>query len=248
MPTTLPLGRWSSEVHVGLTELLAGPRGDAVFDWDDTILEGDSSIAWLEHLDAIQGTRWTSTYWRTLEREGRGAAYVLPAIWLAGWRSERVRRVAARVIADALATQRLRFRPDVCELIGALHSRGWRVWVISASPSELIRTMAPRVGIDPMRVLGMQTATGDDGRYLDIFDRPATVGPGKRQTLLDNLPDTPRLVVGDSPSDLDMLEIAELALLIDGHHEELRVTARERGWLVQSGWPHSPAEHVSDPR
>ncbi len=244
---TLTRKRWSADVHARLEALLATPVDPrappaAVFDWDDTVMRGDASLALLRAMDAQQDTTWHDDYFRLLETHGRAAAYPPITRWFAGHTPASFRALCAEVLRDALAAGEIAPRDEVVDLVRALGDAGWTLWVVTASPAVLIRELAVPLGFRGDHVLGMTLARGADGRFLDALDGPATFLDGKAVTVSSHLPQPPKLVAGDSRSDAPMMALAEHVLLIDGHDADLREEARAAGWMVQSGWEHTPPE------
>lgn len=233
---------WSPEVRARLDALLAGPAGTAVFDWDDTVLQGDVGIALLDTHDATHGTRWHARYDALLEEGGRAAAYPALTAFFAGYTPQRLHDFCETVVARTLDGDLARFRPRMKELITELHEAGWEVWVVTASPAALVRVMAGRLGIPTHRVIGMDLHVDADGRYTAEVRQPATFCEGKLAAIDVHIGRRPELCAGDSRSDAWMLDAAGTALLIDGHDAELREEARRKGWAIQSGWTHSPPE------
>ncbi|MCB9666227.1 MAG: HAD-IB family phosphatase [Alphaproteobacteria bacterium] len=241
-PHALPQGAWAPEVHAALCALLDHPPGDAppqaVFDWDDTMLEGDCSLTTLKLLDARHGTRWHDTYFELLQAHGRAVAYPQITRWLAGSTPAEL----ATLARELLSTGAFRFRPELETLVRAMQARGWGVWIVTASPQPVVAELARDLDLPSDHVLGMRLRLGDDGRYLDEIVPPATFCEGKAEAVRAFLPRLPVLVAGDSRSDVDMMLLAHHALLLDGHDVELRAEARARGWWIQPGWKHTAAE------
>lgn len=241
----LPRRTWSPEVHAGLCAMLDDPPGDtppqAVFDWDDTLLGGDCSLAYMRRHDRLHGTTWFDDYFALLAAEGRDAAYPIIARWLAGGTVEDVAAFMEACADEALGSGALAPRPEMLDLVHAMRARGWDVWIVTASPTALVYAYAHRFGFAHDHVLGMALEV-EDGRYVDRLIPPLTYCQGKADAIALHLPHTPAFVTGDSRSDADMLGIAHRALLLDGHDVDLRTEAQARGWWLQPGWHHTPAE------
>lgn len=243
----LPPDPWDPIVHARLTALLDRPVDPAappvaVFDFDDTVLRGDISLFMLRAHDALHGTTWHDDYHRLLAEGGRALAYPQIALWFAGRSVAEVSAWWATVVDEAFERGVVAVRPGVRDLIAAAAARGWRLHVVTASPGALVRHAAPRAGLDPERVHGMDLAEGADGAWADHLAGPPTFCEGKAEVVRTRIAARPTLVAGDSRSDADMMDLAEHALLVDGHDAVLRREARAKGWMIQSGWHHSPAE------
>ena len=240
----LPRRSWSPHVHAELVGLLnAAPAGSvAVLDFDDTVLEGDISLATLRAMDARHATRWHATYFELLDTQGRGVAYPQITQWFAGHTPASFSALAADIVAEALASGTPRFRPEMVDLIAAMHTRAWDVWVVTASPAVIVEQLAQQVGIPAARVLGMRLHLDEQGRFTSEVVPPATFCEGKQQAIEQHIGRQVTLVAGDSRSDADMMAAATHGLLIDGHDADLRQQAIASGWWIQSGWHHTPPE------
>jgi len=191
----------------------------------------------------------------------------------AGHTPDELRRLAVDAIEPELAapegaTQTIgthrdlpawvRFYDEQRELIAALISRGFDVWVITASPQDVIRAFAPRVGIAADHVIGVRLllaagkltyrlegcgpiADGEDGiiPYVDgkrCFVNKVVFGD-RSAAAIDRRPDGHRqaFAAGDSDSDASFVRDAELKLVIDRHKSSLMCLAlrnEHAGWLV----------------
>lgn len=239
---TIQPRRWRPEVHESLSALLANtPSGAlATFDWDNTCMTGDIGEAVLEDLDARDhGTRM-ATYERMCEEQGKHAAYAWCAYQLAHRRPEEVSELAARTFETRLADGRMRVRHEIVELIAAMHSRGWEVWVVSASEERLVRALAPHYGIAPERVIGMRLGTVEDLLHPTL-DGPNTFRQGKVEAIDQRIGRRPHFSAGDAETDLEMLGAARHRLFLDrrDHPDDpTRRAVEELGALVQPvvGW------------
>ena len=64
----------------------------------------------------------------------------------------------------------LRLYPQMKSLIAALQSRGYEIWIITASPQDVIGTAAQMVGIPFDHVIGIRSMTDSAGRLLYNFE------------------------------------------------------------------------------
>ncbi|MCB9680278.1 MAG: haloacid dehalogenase-like hydrolase [Alphaproteobacteria bacterium] len=242
----LPTGTWRPDVHRGLQAMLDAPPTDgrpvAVFDWDDTIIEGDVSLALLRAVDAEQGTTWHDDYFALLASGGRDVAYPQITRWFAGHTAASFDALAHRHVHAALARGEVTWRPDMVALVRAMQARGWDLWIVSASPAAAVCALAAELDIAADHVLAMRLEPDPDGRLSERVVEPATYCDGKRLAVLAHVGPHPTFVAGDSRSDADMMGLAARALLVDGHDADLRAEARARGWWIQGGWRHTPAE------
>lgn len=242
----LPADDWTASVHERLVALLDAPPGDAppvaVFDWDDTVIAGDLSLAMLRTSDAENGTDWHDAYFALLEAHGREVAYPQITRWYAGRTPAAFRAFTEQVVAQSLERGIVAYRPPMVALVAAMLARGWQVWVVTASPGLLVAPMAAQLGIPGDRVLGMTLEVDHTGVMTDRVAGIPTFGDGKARTVDAWIGRAPTFVAGDSSSDLPMMRLAHRVLLVDGHDASLRAEARAHGWMIQSGWHHTPAE------
>jgi phosphoserine phosphatase len=121
----------------------------------------------------------------------------------------------------------LRYRSEMKALIQALQSRGFQVWIVSATNRWAVEVLASRLGIPPGNVVGMATEV-HKGRITTDLVLPAPCFGGKAVALNAALDQSPRVVVagGDSPSDEELLRLAEAGGLL--------TTPRDAGLLARA--------------
>jgi HAD superfamily hydrolase (TIGR01490 family) len=136
------------------------------------------------------------------------------------------------LIVDNLDTA---IRPIVFDqalaLIHAHKAAGRRVFLVSASPTEIVRPVADMLGID--EVIASRVVVGDDGRYtgeVELWNH----GPAKPQAMLDaaetwGLDLSGSFAYSDSATDLPMLETVGHPVAVNPD-KALATIARERGW------------------
>lgn len=152
----------------------------------------------------------------------------------------------------------LRIYGQIADLIKAARSRGFDVWVITASPNDVVRAVAPLAGVDPDRVIGIRSMTDAAGKLTYTFEGCGPV-PDRNQSMITYIEgkrcwvnkvvfgDTtaaaidrrrdPRQVfaAGDSDTDIDFLRDSVYKLAINRNKKELMCFAyRNEGksWLV----------------
>lgn len=206
--------------------------GAVIFDFDDTLIVGESTGQWLRR--ALARARWNkllvlllAPLWWLLLRSGernyrRGASLLL---WAATWRWRRA-QLSAAFQSFAAAFQRgdtrLRWNEPVCaELDGALR-RGQRVVVVSAAPVELaqalLRSRWPRLA-----VLGTTLRLHRGGWIADTWCR----GPDKLDALYRKGVQPPYAAVySDSFVDLPLFEQAQVKVLVGNDARTLRAFER----------------------
>jgi phosphoserine phosphatase len=178
------------------------------------------------------------------------------------------REVAAMHLAAPIGTTQvvgtrtvngwLRIYGQVADLIKAARSRGYDVWVITASPNDVVRAVAPRVGVEPGRVIGIRSVTDAAGKLTYAFEGCGPVSDGQQSMITyiegkrcwinkvifgDNTAAAierrrdPRQVfaAGDSDTDIDFMRDSTYKLAINRNRRELMCYAyRNEGksWLV----------------
>jgi hypothetical protein len=155
----------------------------------------------------------------------------------------------------------IRIYPQIADLIGALQSHGFDVWVVSASPEPPVQAFAARVGVEHDRVIGIRVLAGADGALTTELagcgpeaagsNRIMTYKEGKRCFIAQQIfgdrtaaaVDPPRnptrrpaLVAGDAQTDISMLlDAAELRLVLDRQRDEVMCHAlagTDGEWLI----------------
>lgn len=143
-------------------------------------------------------------------------------------------RTEERIAPDGvrLVMQRgLRVRPAFRELIALFSENGFAVWVVSATNSWTVQAVAPHLGVSSRRIIGNACRVEGD-RITDVREGPTTWRRGKVEAIQQAVGRPPVLAVGDTWTDLEMLESAtDLAILVDRGDPELASIADERGWL-----------------
>lgn len=124
-------------------------------------------------------------------------AYAWTAQLLAGRTHAEVEQIALAaakpmLAADAGKTQVvgtrtvngwLRIYGQTSELIKAARTRGYDVWVITASPQDVVRAVAPMAGVDPDRVIGIRSQTDAGGKLTYTFEGCGPVADGERSLI-----------------------------------------------------------------
>jgi len=203
----------------------------AVFDWDDTSIQGDISHEALSLLEARDPRGQVEAY-RAACAEDLYAAYrELVHTLVAGRTPEQVRKLAIEALAVGREQGRLRLRPGMAELVARMQARGWWVRVVTASPAVLVQPLAGSYGIPPEHVLGM-TSSMERGRYLPVLEEPVPIGPGKLEVVRARLGRDPLFTAGDSRSDHALMAVSRYVLLRHAGDDDLHREASDRGWWI----------------
>jgi phosphoserine phosphatase len=220
-----------------------------VFDFDDTLIAGDISMAMVALLAERRHTDLYSlleTYQRPWDAGRKVEACGILAAMLAGMTVDQARGLAHDALARELARptctrdlggaapasehvafrEGLRPRQAMRRLVSDLLERGVEVWVVSASPQPVVEVAARELfGIPPEQVAAVRTRVRD-GRLTDDVQPPVTVRQGKREAIQALIGRRPALVFGDTWTDFEMLTYAERGVLIGEGHADLVETLR----------------------
>ncbi len=199
------------------------PAGVAAFDFDGTLVGGDSLMSFLALLHGRRGAgrllalaapAMTAAY-RTRGRDGaklallRRALSGLPAEWVAE---------VGEGYGHRLATQ---LRPTMAERLGWHRERGHRLVLVSASLATYLNPFGRLLGLD--EVIATQLEEGPDGLLTGRLVGPNVRGAEKATRLaaaLATWADADRKIemwaYGDSAGDREMLAMSDHPLLVGG--------------------------------
>ncbi len=202
--------------------------GLAVLDWDGTCAPGDLEETWL----TLQGL-WP-VYHRREREEGPVAAYTWAAQeCVRGLTESQARARAEDLLRSGLTEHRLALRPEMAWLIDLLRRSGWEIWVVSAAVTPFVQVSARQAAIPPQRVLGVEVARDEAGRFTAGLAEALTYRQGKVEAIRRHIGRAPELAVGDTWTDVEMLDLAGQAVLWSAGDAELEATARQAGWWIQ---------------
>ena len=147
-----------------------------------------------------------------------------------GWDSARVQGIVAdtlRSVIDPIIYQ------EALDLIEAHQAAGRRVFIVSASPVEIVAPLAGYLGVD--RAIASAAAVDADGRYTGEME---VYGPFKaeliqRAALEEGIDLSGSYAYSDSYTDLPMLEAVGHPVVVNPDRPLLKA-ARERGWEIRS--------------
>lgn len=201
----------------GRPGVAAGGRpGVAAFDFDGTLVAGDSLRPFLErllgrrHFAAVlarAGPAMAAGY-RCAGRDGAKAALLRRAV--AGLDAERVAELGA---AHGAALAR-RVRPAMAERIAWHDAQGHRRVVVSASLAEYLETFGRATGF--AQVIATRLEVGPDGRltgHLLGANVRAAEKAARLRAYLDGA-DVELWAYGDSPGDRELLAMADHPTLL----------------------------------
>jgi HAD superfamily hydrolase (TIGR01490 family) len=149
-----------------------------------------------------------------------------------GWEQDRVRQIVRETLESVVEPI---VYAEAQELIAGHQAAGRRVYLISASPEEIVAPLGEYLGVD--RTVASQTMIDADGRYTGEMAFYA-YGPYKAQAM-QALAEAEGLDLGasyaysDSYTDLPMLEAVGHPVAVNPDRV-LRKLAEERGWEVRT--------------
>jgi HAD superfamily hydrolase (TIGR01490 family) len=148
-----------------------------------------------------------------------------------GWEQARVRQIVAETLEAVVEPITY---AEALELIDLHESAGRRVYIISASPVEIVEPLGRFLGVD--QVLASRARIDEKGRYTGEMDVYA-YGPYKADLIRqvaerDGLDLAESFAYSDSYTDLPMLEVVGHPVVVNPDRLLLK-TARERGWDVR---------------
>ena len=166
---------------------------------------------------------------------------------------------ATQTIAGRSLNGWLRIYDQSKDLIEVIKSQGYDVWVITASPQDVIQTFAPMVGINADHVIGIRSKTDSAGKLTYKFEGCGTVPDDNQQMIsyiqgkrcwvnkvvfgdttaaaMQKRPDGKRwyFAAGDSDTDIEFLRDAQYRLVINRNKTEIMCHAyynSNDGWRI----------------
>jgi HAD superfamily hydrolase (TIGR01490 family) len=123
---------------------------------------------------------------------------------------------------------------EAAELIEAHHAAGRKVFLVSASPEEIVAPLAQYLGAD--QAIASRARVDRHGRYtgeMEFYAYGATKAEAMRSiALAQNIDLSESYAYSDSATDIPMLAAVGHAVVVNPDRELARV-AKERGWEVR---------------
>jgi phosphoserine phosphatase len=202
----------------------------AVFDADGTLWHGDVSEAftrWMIVRGHFDGALWDSYARVNATDPATGCLNILE--FYAGMPLEVIDQHVTEFWATAPE------RPWIAPTIVALRwlaGLEFTVWIVSGTPSPVLRPLIGLLPIDADHILGLDLAADADGCATGGHRGTPTIGPGKVQRITERTSDPIFLAVGNSILDVQMMELSrnlQWAVNPDG---DLRAVAEQNNWLI----------------
>jgi len=148
-----------------------------------------------------------------------------------GWQQSQVRRIVREALTDVVTPI---IYAEALELIEEHRVAGRRVFIVSASPSEIVEPLADYLEVD--EAIASQARIDDEGCYTGEMafyaygaNKAVAMGEVAEREGIDL---SASWAYSDSATDLPMLEAVGHPVVVNPDRELARV-ARERGWEVR---------------
>jgi HAD superfamily hydrolase (TIGR01490 family) len=148
----------------------------------------------------------------------------------AGWRREEIEKLVEETLEEVAAP--LVFA-EALFLIDEHKRQGRRVFLVSASPEEIVRPLGRYIGVD--EIIATRVKTDASGAFLPELELYA-MGPGKAEAITelaerDGIDLARSYAYSDSGTDLPMMEVVGNPVAVNPE-KELRKEAEERDWPI----------------
>jgi HAD superfamily hydrolase (TIGR01490 family) len=149
-----------------------------------------------------------------------------------GWDQSRVRDIVAETMEEVINPI---IYKEAAELIAEHKAAGRRVFIVSASPEEIVNPLAKHLGIDES--ISSRAEVDDGGRYTGAMERYA-YGPYKAEIMRalaeeEGLDLAASYAYSDSYTDLPMLEAVGHPVAVNPDRV-LQKVARDKGWEIRT--------------
>jgi HAD superfamily hydrolase (TIGR01490 family) len=148
-----------------------------------------------------------------------------------GWDQERIRTLVGEALIEVIEPI---VYDEALELIREHQRAGRKVFIISASPQEIVDPLAHYLGVDG--AIATRAQLDEEGRYTGEVEF-YSYGPYKAEAILEvaNWEDIDLVrsyAYSDSITDLPMLEVVGRPVVVNPDRELARI-ARERDWEIR---------------
>ncbi|HVV30777.1 MAG TPA: HAD-IB family hydrolase [Mycobacteriales bacterium] len=232
----------AAAADVGVDAQGARPPVAAFFDCDNTLMSGASMYHFARGLAArkffttrdLAAFGWQQVMFRVAGRESpRGMVDVREAAlaFVAGRKVEEIVTFGEEIYDELMADK---IYPGTLALVHQHLDAGQRVWLVTATPVELARIVAERLGMTG--ALGTVAETVD-GVYTGRLLGEPLHGPAKAEAVRalaerEHLDLTRCAAYSDSANDLPMLSLVGHPMAVNPD-PDLRRAARAEGWPVR---------------
>lgn len=204
-----------------------------------------------------------SVYMRKLVREGKYAAYSWAVLLHVGISVAELERLSAVAVKEELQAERIHekwkglngndisiergIRPfeEIFKIMEWLKEREFEIWVVSASNWWTVKVTAGGIfDVPPERIIAMRNKV-DNNIMTDVIDPPVMYREGKREGIIRDIGVAPVVAFGDTVTDIEMLEFADIGVAFDRGNEEFKAAAIKNNWWMQ---PQSSLTPIEDQR
>ncbi|HZQ28109.1 MAG TPA: HAD-IB family hydrolase [Acidimicrobiales bacterium] len=214
----------------------------AFFDLDKTVIAKASMVAFGRHFydEGLISRRhvvralWGQLVFMHLGASEQKLARIRESVLrlTRGWDQDRVRRIVRETLESVVEPI---IYAEAQELIAAHQAEGRRVYLISASPEEIVVPLGEYLGVD--RTVASQAHIDEDGRYTGEMAFYA-YGPYKAEAIralaeTEGIDLAGSYAYSDSYTDVPMLEVVGHPVVVNPDRV-LRKLADERGWEVRT--------------
>ncbi len=202
----------------------------ALFDADGTLWENDIAddcTIWMIGTGRVRtGGRWAE-YKRIYAGDApAGCRYLLS--FYAGMPIAELGRHVETYWRDFM---KLREIPEVVEVLRYLAGEGFRIWVVTGSPTDFLFPLQERLPVE--RVVGMDFEVDARGVITGRHAGLSCAGEGKAEKVRSLWPGPIQLVAGNARLDEAMLRLARDVAWAVHPHPDLERVARAEGWEVK---------------
>jgi HAD superfamily hydrolase (TIGR01490 family) len=218
------------------------PTAAAFFDVDNTIIQGASIFHLARGLHRreffttrdILGAAWKQAYFRVVgveDPEHVAEARSSALAFIAGHRVEELESIGEEIFDESMA---VRIWPGTRALAQMHLDQGQRVWLVTAAPIEIARTIARRLGLTgAMGTVAEHVDGVYTGRLVgDMLHGAAKAEAVQRLAEQEGLDLERCAAYSDSSNDIPMLSLVGDPCVINPD-ARLRDYAREQGWRVR---------------
>lgn len=148
-----------------------------------------------------------------------------------GWEQARVQRIVRETLEEVVEPL---VYAEAADLIAEHRAAGRKVFIVSASPEEIVQPLAEYLGVDA--AIATRAQVDNDGRYTGEMAFYA-YGPFKAEAMValaekDGLDLAESYAYSDSYTDAPMLEVVGHPVVVNPDRVLLKL-AKERGWEVR---------------
>ena len=149
-----------------------------------------------------------------------------------GWDQKRIREIVRETLEQVV--EPIVYR-EALELIDEHKAAGRRVFIVSASPEEIVEPLGAYLGVD--EVIASRARIDDEGRYTGEMERYA-YGPFKADIMRElaaseGIDLAASYAYSDSYTDAPMLEVVGHPVAVNPDRVLLKL-ARDKGWEVRT--------------